>query len=281
MYEKLKFSALNLFTLFSLTRVLIIFVILLHDVNHLKNLDVPNILCFVIVVLLTLFFHIPNLAMTSVGLTDFLRKRHFMKMVTLLIDFEAGNAKNSTESFFIPTLNIIDHENIRKWYNLRSVAMDLGRQYTIRIFAIASLLLSVYSLLAILVLLMQLGFVKYELNWSLYVVQYTDLFMVLSILFTMLIIGAYVNMYYNLHKSKLLQIKMTLFHIKRQYWSLLDKKEYTSNTLKNLMEHLTVLNLTEDQVTHKIDLIIETIDNVIEKLEDDSQSVKLKLIGFE
>ena len=229
---------------------------------------------------ISLIFGLVNMIIFSIGIKDFSRKRYFMKMLTSLIDLEAQQSSNPIYCMCIPTLNVLSPVNIRRWYSLRNVALDMGKQYTIRIFIIVFMFALCYGLYGAYLSFAFIGIIKADIPWTTYVIQFFDILLVYAILFTMLVLGAETNSYFQKHRTVLIELKHRLYEVRCRYRHYLNKTEYSSKALKTLMHQFKQLDLSDEDRNEKIDVITFVIDSVIERLDNQSQSNMLKLLGF-
>lgn len=115
---------------------------------------------------------------------------------------------------------------------LRKASLDLGRKYTYRIFMYSSIFLALYGFLAVFLTLTFFDLLNYEIPFSVKVLGYFDIVVILGVILQMLKTGAEVNSYFAKHKGILLTLKRHFLEIKTRYQSLCQKSRFGSETLQ-------------------------------------------------
>lgn len=126
---------------------------------------------------------------------------------------------------------------------MRKASLDLGRKYTYRIFMYTSIFLALYGFLAVFFTLTFFDLLSYKIPFSVMVLGYFDIVVILGIILQMLKTGAEVNSYFAKHKGILLTLKRHFLEIKTRYQALCLKTRYDSETLQMMCDKLKELNL--------------------------------------
>ena len=83
----------------------------------------------------------------------------------------------------------------------------------------------------------------------------------------MIVLGAKINSYFEIHKGILLKLKWSLWDIKKRYYLLESKTSFNSKSIENLMKWFQEKNLGHQQREAIINEVIESIDLIIEKID--------------
>ena len=166
---------------------------------------------------LTVTLHRLNVDFITFGIIDFRRKLFYQEALSALIETNKKKLKKSEHFQSIPTMNILDPENLRNWMDLRKLSLDLGKKYTYRVFLYSSIFLSIYGSLALFFALVFFNILDYDIPVSVSLLGYYDVFAVIGIMIYMLRIGAEVNSYFSVHKEKLISLKTNFIKIKHNY----------------------------------------------------------------
>ena len=113
-----------------------------------------------------------------------------------------------------------------------------------------------------------------------YVIASTEILISLGILFCFIILGAKINSYFDKHKGILLQLKISLWEVKKRYSLLESKTSFNSRSVENLVKFLKTYNYSKNQRNQVIDEAIEAIDMVIQKLDFEKENEEMKILGI-
>ena len=261
----------------------IIFILQFKNPNGIFYYEIGDIILYVCHFYMLMTTNFLNQLLMFVGWIDFSRKLFYMKLMTALID-TSKNYNSDLYCHYMPTLNVLDYNNIRRWHKIRTLSLDFGKKYTYRIFVYWSVLLVFFWIMGAYLLLWFFKIVKLDLTWPVYVIASTEILMSLGILFWFIILGAKINSYFDIHKGILLQLKISLWEVKKRYskrYSLLESKtSFNSRSVENLVKFLKTYNYSKNQRNQAIDEAIEAIDIVIQKLEFEKENEEMKILGI-
>jgi hypothetical protein len=230
-------------------------------------------------IFLGMTMHMVNLIFVVIGVVDFRRKLFFQKWMSCLLSPER-RMNSPAYAKLIPTIDIFDSDNLRRWMTLRKVSLDLGKKFTYRVFMYSSIFLVLYGTIAVFFTLTFFDLLPYNIPFQVMVLGYFDIFVILGVLMYMLNTGAHVNSYFAKHKTILLGIKRRMMDVGLRFDVLKNKRSYNCDTLKALVEKSKEKWWSSEEVKEKTEEWIGVIDINMEVLEHDSENEALKLIGF-
>ena len=277
--EQSEAKSTKLLELVILIRTLIILSLLFLDVDKIKHLNGTDIFVVIVMMFLNFTIHYFNIKFAFTGIVDFSRKLFFQKVMGLLID--PNRSINNPDYYkLIPTLNVVDPDNLRRWLFLRRASLDLGKKFTYRVFLYCSSFLALYGLMALFFTLASIGLIDYEIPLRVTLLGWFDVITILGIIIKMLHIGAYVNEEFSVHKGKLLNLKHHFLMIKTRYESITTKRKYNCQCLKSIIRTLIKMDLSDAEREDLMENCISMIDFDIEMLDHDFENNSLKLLGL-
>lgn len=135
-----------------LLKLFLLFLLQLDNPNGVLYFEIGDIILYICHFCLQVTTSFLNQLLLFAGIVDFSRKLFYMRIMTSLIDTSKDHT-SEIYSHYMPTLNVLDHNNIRRWHKMRAVTLDIGKKYTYRIFVYSSVLLVFFCLMAAYLLL--------------------------------------------------------------------------------------------------------------------------------
>lgn len=83
-----------------------------------------DVIFFICSAFITKYVHTINIAFVNTGMMDFDRKLFFMKALSSVL--MPRKDRKFIYSHMFPTMNIMDHNNLMAWLNLRTLMLDIG-----------------------------------------------------------------------------------------------------------------------------------------------------------
>jgi len=140
-----------------------------------------------IYLIITLVFN--NYAFVMAGVIDFSRRYFMIRSVGALITPE----KEDVRLAFLPTINLLSPLCWYSWIKMRSCFTDFGQKYYARIIFYCSTFFAINMVFIILHFLSWLEFIKLKFPFIMTVTIIYDFILAGSVLFAMLLFGAYTN----------------------------------------------------------------------------------------
>eukprot|EP00347_Sterkiella_histriomuscorum_P010073 403338785 len=241
-------------------------------------------------------FLLQNYFFVAAGHVDFQRRFLMIKSVGALLNPFKESYEVKYQIF--PTINLASKESLHTWFQLRQCTMDFGRKYMMRIFFYSSVFLGAYLFYSATLLLSYLGFLNFQFSMVFNLLCLFDIILVLGVIFSMFYYGAEVNEEFIENKLQLIRIKQTLLYVKYNLHSLIDKNtKYTGAYLKIFQKIFQQIYIernqqfqekgnkyTEEDIIHslklQIDELVEQIESIVQRLENDYEHKPLKLLGL-
>ena len=239
----------------------------------------------------------------NIGGIDYKRKLFCMEALSAVITPD----KSHLEQVFkiIPSINIFSPSNIKSWMYLRLISMDVGQRYMKKIESYASLMISIGFILVFLLLLGNFKIIKnfsFHENTVTFLMGYTDASILSIVIFRMMLLGKKLNDYFEIHKSELACIKMSIKEILSNWEIFLDMTTYVNPYLTKAKEYYALCKeyyrvtskekIEEDKFDRKmipendeefksnLEKVVESIDDAIERIEFEEVARPVKLMGF-
>jgi len=223
--------------------------------------------------------HLANLIFVVIGVVDFKRKLFYQRIMGYLLTPERA-INGPIYSYMVPTIDIFDAQNLRKWMIMRKASLDLGKKFTYRIFMYSSIFIAIYGLMAGVFTLTLFGFLKYEIPLQAIILAYFDIVVILGILLQMMKTGAAVNQHFSIHKGILLRLKGQFLQLITNYEHFKNMKAINCEIKRALLDRIQEMGLSEEEIKEKADESLAVIDYNIEQLDFDVENDSLKLIGI-
>ncbi|TNV81443.1 hypothetical protein FGO68_gene1403 [Halteria grandinella] len=169
-----------------------------------------------------------------------------------------------------PMINIYCPSTIFSWLKLRGCLLDFGRRYTIRIQMYILILIPFGTALYALLCIKSIANIDLSIPITLEVQSYVifDTLLLFVNIVKILRIGTHVNSYNIKHKELLLELKQDVL----QYRLKQKEKEILTKSIE--------WNTSNEQNNQRLLALVDTIDQVIEKLDFIHERQPVRFLGF-
>jgi len=130
-----------------------------------------------------------NYAFVMAGVIDFSRRYFMIRSVGALLTPE----KDKTRLAFLPTINFLSPASWYAWIKMRSCFTDFGQKYYARIIFYCSTFLAINTVFLVLHVLSWFEFIQLRFPFTMSITIFYDFILIGSVLFAMLLFGAYTN----------------------------------------------------------------------------------------
>ena len=260
----------------------------------------------IITTIFNIAIFIISMIFVEIGGNDYNRKLYFLKCLSSMINPDRLRVQ-ILPIRYVPLINYFCPKNLKTWFYIRLLALDIGKRYMKRIELYASSFLFIYGLFLGILLLGLFDFLKilsidkYPL---LYYMGFAQSGITFIVIYRMMYLGAKVNEYFKIHRSEISLIKFKILDVINNFqkWKKMNayfdpylektkdfyyycamyyklKSEEDINDDKN--NGFKIPNPSyEEEFLEYLKNLTEEYSNLIEELELQEEINSIKLLGF-
>lgn len=247
-----------------------------------------------------------SMIFVEIGGNDYSRKLYFLQCLSSMINPDKLRVDNQTMRY-VPLINYFCPKNLKTWFHMRLLALDIGQRYMKKIELYASVFLAIYFLVIGVLLLGLFDFLKFlDVNEYplIYLMGGTQSAITFIVLYRMVTLGAKVNEYFKIHRSELSLIKFKIFDVINNYEKWKKMRIFFDPYLEKAKDYYYYCVMyhrlkTEDEKKEDIDngksipnpyndgefvehlkSLVEEYSKLMEELELQEEMSSLKLLGI-
>jgi hypothetical protein len=158
-----------------------------------------------------------SMIFVEIGGNDYSRKLLFLRCLSSMINPDKLRINNAYQSMrYLPLINYFCPKNLKTWFNMRLLALDIGKRYLKKVEFYASIFFAIYAIITGILLLGLFDFLRFlsiKEYPLLYIMGFTQSAITFMVLYRMITLGANVNEYFKIHRSEISSIKFKIFDV--------------------------------------------------------------------
>jgi hypothetical protein len=239
------------------------------------------------------------------GANDYSRKLYLQKCLQAMLITDKITIPDE-DLRLIPTINIFCPKSLKTWLYLRLLVNVIGKRYTTRIEAYASIFIITYICLLVILIL---GFFKVikgidpsDTNFQIfYIMGFMEVILTIIVLFRMMYLGAQNNKFFRTHIYQLSLIKASYIDLIQNYHLWKDMKTYTNMYLEKAKQFYFfckeyhgneelkeeycdmedyIPNTDDESFKNHFRNLVQEMDQIIQRLELEEKDCPLELLGI-